>query len=154
MSSLNLLTSHFNKKEQAELRRQVLGDLAERKLKARCTSIFRNQIAKADKLQILRPDYDAGRLMSMARTVVGTPCRYCGKKITVSNMSFDHKFPLDRGGTMTTENLDVIDDSCNNKKGKLTAGEFQSLIMFLKSFAEEARGDVLTRLGIGGRWKH
>jgi 5-methylcytosine-specific restriction endonuclease McrA len=154
MSTPNLFASEFNQKERAQMRREVLSDLAERKVKSRCMSIFRHQVEKALKLKIAPPDYKQDQLIAMARAALGTVCRYCDKKITAANFSFDHEMPLDRGGAMTIANLAVIEASCNSKKGKLTAGEFQSLLTFLKSFPPTAVGDVLTRLGIGGRWKH
>lgn len=144
----------LTRKEHATFRREVLRTESQRKLRARCQGMFRHQVERAVKLNIAKPDYEAEDLIAMAQAALGTACRYCQKKITVGNLSFDHERPLDRGGLMTKDNLAVIDDSCNNKKGALTAGEFQSILVFLQSFDQVARGDVLARLGVGGRWKH
>lgn len=140
-------------KAMQSIKRQMMVEIQQGSVNRRCGSIFSNQNVKADKLKIARPNYTADALRALVSAVIGTGCKYCGKKITPKNFELDHETPLSRGGQFTLDNTAVIDNSCNKKKASLTALEFRSLLEFLKTFPDQARADVLTRLGIGGQWK-
>jgi hypothetical protein len=62
-----------------------------------------------------------------------TRCEYCveiGRPaglITLANCVFDHKVPLNRGGTWELENLKAVCASCNNEKGHLSYEFFVGL---------------------------
>ncbi len=44
-------------------------------------------------------------------------CMYCGKKVTLSNFTFDHVIPRCEGGKSEWTNVVVCCMSCNSKKG-------------------------------------
>jgi 5-methylcytosine-specific restriction endonuclease McrA len=140
-------------KAMQSIKRQMMVEIQQSAVNRRCGSIVKHQNEKADKLKIARPNYSADALRAFVSPVIGTACKYCGKKITPKNFELDHETPLNRGGQFTLDNTAVIDNSCNKKKGALTAIEFRALLDFLKGFVDQARADVLTRLGIGGQWK-
>lgn len=62
------------------------------------------------------------------------PCHYCGEaavvvwdntvKSTFWPLVIDHILPVSRGGTNSISNAVLACDSCNSKKGQLTADEF------------------------------
>jgi 5-methylcytosine-specific restriction endonuclease McrA len=143
----------MTKKAERELRREVVNDLASRKLKTKVRGIWRGHMVKAEKLKMVPPNYDADALIRHVEPVIGTPCTYCGKKITIGNFALDHGFPLNRGGLFVLENTYVITSPCNQKKGSLTVDEYGQLLQFLSAWPDAARIDILERLGVGGRWR-
>lgn len=52
-------------------------------------------------------------------------CMYCGIKLPVSQFHFDHKNPLNRSGSDSFSNLQLLCGPCNTRKGKMTDGEFR-----------------------------
>jgi len=44
-------------------------------------------------------------------------CQYCGKKVSLNNMSFDHMIPRSIGGKATWNNIVLACLKCNSKKG-------------------------------------
>lgn len=49
----------------------------------------------------------------------GAYCRWC---FAVTNLTIDHVRPLSRGGTNDLNNLQLLCDSCNNRKGNEWSG--------------------------------
>lgn len=53
-------------------------------------------------------------------------CNYCGNKFQIRYFHIDHKTPISRGGSSTSiSNMQLLCGPCNNRKGKLTDGEFR-----------------------------
>ena len=50
----------------------------------------------------------------------GYGCAYCGKPLTIKDVTLDHVIPRCRGGKTTWENLVVACVMCNDKKGSRT----------------------------------
>jgi hypothetical protein len=44
-------------------------------------------------------------------------CQYCGKKVSINSMSFDHMIPRILGGKTTWDNIVLSCFKCNAKKG-------------------------------------
>ena len=51
-------------------------------------------------------------------------CYYCGKPITPSKLTVDHKIPRSFGGPTITNNLAQCCKSCNSRKGNMFEEEF------------------------------
>lgn len=51
-------------------------------------------------------------------------CQWCGKKLSNTDATIDHVFPLSRGGTNTWRNVVACCLKCNNTKDDRTAEEF------------------------------
>lgn len=82
-----------------------------------------------------------------ARTV---RCIYCSAKLTLATVSFDHRQPISRGGSVGISNLVVCCFQCNKTKGSLTADEYQSLLDLMATWPIEASLNVGRRLRLGG----
>jgi hypothetical protein len=51
-------------------------------------------------------------------------CYYCGGKLTNTNRSIDHMFPVSWGGVTVSPNLVPCCKSCNNKKTNMTHNQY------------------------------
>lgn len=76
----------------------------------------------------------------------GKPCKYCGKKILLSNLNCDHIIPMSAGGATNANNLAAICHSCNRVKGALPEKDFIELLDWLKDKPDNFRNDILRRL--------
>ena len=68
-------------------------------------------------------------------------CMYCGRKVALADMHVDHKTPVNRNGSDSEKNLQILCGPCNTRKGAMTDGEFRRAYQSvgLKS-AREAKG--------------
>lgn len=84
------------------------------------------------------------KMEALLKSYLGTPCKYCGKTITLENCSLDHKYPLLRSKSRTLSdqqskdlndigNLHFLCKSCNKAKGKIPEDKFDRLVEFLKT---------------------
>ena len=55
----------------------------------------------------------------------GGRCLYCGKKVSLGSMSFDHVIPRNQGGKTCWENVVIACYSCNAKKGARHPNKFK-----------------------------
>ena len=53
-------------------------------------------------------------------------CMYCGERKLLKNLQIDHKYPVDRGGSNDSSNLQLLCRPCNLRKGIHTDEEFRS----------------------------
>ncbi len=51
-------------------------------------------------------------------------CHYCGRRLTLDQMTIDHIVPLSRGGGHIPGNVAVCCNDCNQLKGDMLASEF------------------------------
>tara|TARA_Y100001973_G_C5203172_1_gene339387 strand:+ start:1827 stop:2312 length:486 start_codon:yes stop_codon:yes gene_type:complete len=63
----------------------------------------------------------------------GRKCKYCHYRLDIRNMVCDHIVPLSLGGNSTPENLQLICDRCNRRKGPLTDKQYGKLLKWLSS---------------------
>jgi 5-methylcytosine-specific restriction protein A len=59
----------------------------------------------------------------------GWHCVYCKKELTERTVTLDHQIPICRGGTDWPSNLVPACKSCNSKKHKKTAFEYQAIML-------------------------
>ena len=90
------------------------------------------------------------KVREMLIEVLGKPCYYCGKELTLDNIQLDHKKPMLRSFDLIDgkliiqnppakdfirlnrpQNLRFICEICNLTKGHLPENEFKKLIEFL-----------------------
>jgi 5-methylcytosine-specific restriction endonuclease McrA len=57
----------------------------------------------------------------------GMVCYLCGQPIAESERQFDHVVPLCKDGEHSYENVKVVHDNCNRKKGRKTVEEYRRL---------------------------
>jgi 5-methylcytosine-specific restriction endonuclease McrA len=144
----------MTKKQIAEMKRSIKAEQAQQLVNRRCYSIFRHQVEKAEELKREGEiDFNLEDLRLAVRNRIGKSCDWCSKPITPKNFCLDHLTPTSRGGAFSMKNLGIACSSCNGKKGNLTVLEFTILLAAISEFHPDARGDIMTRLGVGGRWK-
>lgn len=155
-----LLTTHgmlygmTERQTRHALKRELRAELQQQTINRRCASIYKHQIERAAKLNVMGPDYDVAALRVYVSGAVPNGCAYCAKKLTPKNFELDHRTPVSRGGQFSLLNTTLICGPCNKKKGGLTVTEFLRLVELLATFPPEGRIDVEKRLGIGARWSH
>jgi len=100
--------------------------------------------------------YYEGLEEEMLSEFLGNGCLYCTDPPLASTASVDHSWPLSRGGKNVLENLLVVHNNCNKRKGVLSCDEYLSLLELLNQFPEYPRKDLLKRLQYAGSmyYKH
>lgn len=88
-------------------------------------------------------------LRQLVYDAYGTPCKYCGRIITIKNLVFDHIVPISRQGASSKENLQVICKTSNGLKGSLTEEHLYILLNWLNEIPEELSKDIRIRLSKG-----
>ena len=141
-------------KALAVMRRQVRAADEITLINKRAYNIFRSMRERAKEIgHESEIDFDVEWLRGMSRTQVGLPCQWCKRTLTAKNFSWDHPKPIIRGGSFCRMNLLCICSVCNGQKGQLHSDEFAQLRNLLEGFAQQAKADVLRRLGLGARWR-
>jgi len=92
------------------------------------------------------------KMMKFIANYLGEPCGYCGKILTLDNMSLDHKVPLRFNTTKNTseaeklnqeENLHMVCRECNHIKGEIPHKKYTKLIKFLNE--DKELGDIIRK---------
>ena len=81
--------------------------------------------------------------------VYGNKCRYCERRLDVRNMVCDHIKPLSDGGDSILNNLQIICDRCNTRKGSISHNDYKKLLKWLDGQSEDMRDYVLRKLAKG-----
>jgi len=76
----------------------------------------------------------------------GRPCRYCIRILDIRNMVCDHVVPLSHGGPSTPENVEMICNRCNTRKGPLTSVQYVSVITWLNTQPEQVSSYIYRKL--------
>jgi hypothetical protein len=113
------------------------------------SQLFSKAVSEARKA-VRTVEYTRTYIRELVRTALANPCTYCGERLTINNISLDHKQAVSQGGTETSENLAPVCQPCQRRKGKLSAEEFMSLLECVATWAPASRKDLFTRLSLGG----
>jgi hypothetical protein len=81
----------------------------------------------------------------------GLRCPYCGRVCDISEVEFDHRVPLNRGGGLGLDNISAPCAGCNSAKGQSTDAEWVRFMGFLERELPLARVDILHRLTMYGK---
>ena len=78
-------------------------------------------------VRLLRAIRGIGRGIRFSRIHIlqrdGFRCQYCGRKLPISRLNFDHVIPRARGGSTNWENIVTACYPCNQRKGDRTPVE-------------------------------
>jgi 5-methylcytosine-specific restriction endonuclease McrA len=120
---------------------------AKRMLK-RLTGVKNSMVTRSKKYEV-ECTITVDELRELALEAYGTPCRYSQRILTISNMVFDHKVPISKGGTSSKDNIQVISKFANSVKGSMMEEDFIVLMEWLTSvpFGQ----DIAVRLAGGIR---
>lgn len=120
---------------------------------AKTRNIYAAQLRRAAELHLaMEYPLEALRGLVEAALEAGTCC-YCAGRLTLSKLAVDHAVPVSRGGLFTSGNLRVCCQSCNWRKGKMTADEFAELSDFVTGrFPPDVTSHIWRRLVVGGKW--
>lgn len=75
-------------------------------------------------------------------------CEYSGVKLTIDNMSIDHKIPITRGGDNSLSNLAIASLHMNLAKGTMTDVEFKQILAVISTWEDHGEA-ILRRLKLG-----
>ena len=70
----------------------------------------------------------------------GNRCKYCWSK---HNLGIDHKTPPALGGTNEPDNLRVLCEACNSRKGQRTAEDYEAYLK--ENDAEESTAEIMAK---------
>jgi hypothetical protein len=88
---------------------------------------------------------DIQAIEAEVKKVLGKPCIYCAEKLSISNVSGDHRVSLKNGGTSTLDNIEFqICKGCNAGKSEFDADAFKALMTVAKQFGIAKK--LLTKL--------
>lgn len=112
----------------------------------RKSSNLKSSLKKRSKEYEVIFDIDLLALREMIFKDYGKKCRYCKTRLVVNNMACDHINPMSMGGASISENLQIICERCNRRKGPLTHIEYNALCIFLEQQEEHVRSYVNRKL--------
>lgn len=113
------------------------------------TSAARQGLVARSKKYNVECNITINELRQLVYDGYGTPCKYCGKLITINNLVFDHIIPISRHGSSNKDNLQVICKTSNGMKGSLSEEHFHLLLEWLHTIPEELAKDIRVRLAKG-----
>lgn len=79
-------------------------------------------------------------------------CAYCHDWLNLSGLTIDHYFPLSLGGPTSTDNLAIVCQPCNTRKGQLGGTEFVSLMKLAAGWSPPMQQYLWRKLGSQERW--
>ncbi|MES3041858.1 MAG: HNH endonuclease [Pseudomonadota bacterium] len=67
-------------------------------------------------------------------------CNYCGKGLTRTQATGDHKQPVSKGGANKQKNVVVACLDCNQRKGSMPMGTFMQIIRADGTYMSKRKG--------------
>ena len=110
------------------------------------SSTLKSSLKKRSKEYEVEFSISLTEIREMLYCAYSKPCRYCKKKLDVTNMVCDHKLPLSSGGGSFKRNLQMICASCNTKKGPLTDKQYRTFLNWINTQDDQMKGYILRKL--------
>jgi hypothetical protein len=110
------------------------------------SSTLKSSLKKRSKEYEVEFSISLTEIREMLYLAYNKPCKYCKKKLDVTNMVCDHKHPISSGGGSFKSNLQMICASCNTKKGPLTDKEYKTFIKWVTKQDERVKDYILRKL--------
>jgi 5-methylcytosine-specific restriction endonuclease McrA len=76
-------------------------------------------------------------------------CPWCNAPIDFLSLQVDHKIPIEKGGSLSLDNLEGICKPCNELKGPQLPEEYAQLLTFLGSLSTPHRAYLEQRIRAG-----
>ena len=95
------------------------------------SSTLKTTLKRRSKEYEVEFDINLKEIRNQIYDAYGKQCKYCTNKLTVNNMVCDHIVPLSLGGSSIPDNLQMICDRCNRRKGPLTDKQYGVLLAWL-----------------------
>ncbi len=119
---------------------------------------FAAQVVQNHRKRLLHPlqtvDYSTDDIEALVRDALTRCCRYCKARLTLANLSVDHRTPVSRGGSFTLDNLDAdLCRECNEKKADVLASEWGRLVALVDDFSYQSQRSIYSRLRMAGKLK-
>lgn len=83
------------------------------------------------------PEANSEDIRQLITVTIGQPCIYCSLKLTLENMSADHRVSLKNGGKSDFANMDLICKECNRAKGDFNSDCFTVMLEAADNFGEK-----------------
>ena len=71
-------------------------------------------------------------------------CHYSGEKLTQSNVHFDHKHPISRGGDYHLNNIVPTSKDMNELKGEMLENDFKELVALMSTWDDKGKALINT----------
>jgi len=110
------------------------------------SSTLKTSLKKRSKEYEVEFDISLKEIREEMYKVYGKGCVYCKEPIKIQNMVCDHIIPISLGGASTVQNLQLICNRCNRRKGPLTDKQFGKLLLFLSRQSTTMSNYVLRKL--------
>tara|TARA_R100000808_G_scaffold24794_1_gene58391 strand:+ start:1645 stop:2157 length:513 start_codon:yes stop_codon:yes gene_type:complete len=110
------------------------------------SSTLKSSLKKRSKEYEVKFSISLTEIREMLYFAYNKPCKYCKKKLDVTNMVCDHKHPISSGGGSYKSNLQMICASCNTKKGPLTDKEYKTFINWVEKQDDRVKDYILRKL--------
>lgn len=88
----------------------------------------------------------AEELRQLTYDAYGQPCKFCGNRLAIYNMVFDHRIPITKKGPSSKDNLQIICKTCNTRKSSFDEENFITLLEWLKTMPDDFAKEVLAKL--------
>ena len=110
------------------------------------SSTLKSSLKKRSKEYEVLFNISLTEIREMLYSAYNKPCKYCNRRLDVTNMVCDHKHPLSSGGGSFKSNLQMICASCNTKKGPLTDEEYKTFIKWINTQDDRMKSYILRKL--------
>tara|TARA_R110002020_G_scaffold253235_2_gene466978 strand:- start:275 stop:637 length:363 start_codon:yes stop_codon:yes gene_type:complete len=117
------------------------------------SSTLKSSLKRRSKEYEVKCEISLDEIRHLFFKVYGKKCRYCERRLDVTNMVCDHVKPLSDGGDSIVKNLQIVCNRCNTRKGSLSHYDYRSLLRFLENQSEDMRNYILRKLSKGDVFK-
>ena len=113
------------------------------------SSTLKSSLKRRSKEYEVKCEISLDEIRRLFLQVYGKKCRYCERRLDVSNMVCDHVKPLSDGGDSIVSNLQIVCDRCNTRKGSLSHSDYERLLKWLMKQSKDMRDYILRKLAKG-----
>ena len=117
------------------------------------SSTLKSSLKRRSKEYEVKCEISLDEIRKLFHKTYGRTCRYCPRRLDVTNMVCDHVKPLSDGGDSVIANLQIVCDRCNTRKGSLSHRDYRNLLNWLETQSKDMRDYILRKLSKGDVFK-